>query len=383
MTMTTLPDARRNLLWTEAEDARLLEMRGAKLPAPQIAAALGRPVGAVYVRARKLSSRVMDRAVWTPKEDAHLVAMVREGRLVDAEIAEAMDRSYASVRWRIKALDLKGARPPKAVAPRAEPDRPKRARRAPASGMSTWKPEELERLAALAEGGAVSIAEAADDIGRPIAGVRAKARELDLSFPDPQKRRLEEENAKIKAAWAERADLDHVAAATGLSLRRLRKRAADLGLREARRRIRPEDQAGIEEIRVFAATMTITEAAVKAGRDVRTLRKIAEAEGIVFRSGASRTGMTVSRPKIAKPAATKVARERTISAKTRKPAAVTKIKPAAPQRAPIFDPDRLRRSEALIDIGLPETPKAAPPADRLAMIRAVAAKMRSEGRLQP
>jgi hypothetical protein len=373
MTETLIPDARRNLLWTEEEDARLLALRASRTPAPRIAAALGRPVGAVYVRARKLDSRVMARAVWTPEEDVRLEAMVREGRLFDAAIAEIMNRSYCSVRWRIDALGLKGARPKiEKPAVAAAPETPRKVRRSPAAGKPAWRPDEVARLAGIAARGDVPIAAAAAEIGRPLAGVRAKARELGLAFPDPQKSRISEEDARIAEAWKASPDVERVAEATSLSVRSVRKRAVALGLRTPRRRVRPEDQAGVEDIRRFALTMTITEAARAAGRDVRTLKKIAEAEGISFRQERTRPKASSAPKRVAsqKPA--------------RRPAGKIPraVEPASAPRVPVFRVDRERPApEATIVVAAKPAPKVQGAADRLALIRQVAARMREQGRM--
>ncbi|WP_333827270.1 hypothetical protein, partial [Pararhodobacter sp.] len=102
---------RRNAAWTPGEDAQLLERRKSGDPVSVIAALLKRPVPAVYARAIKLGSKVIERKTWTEAEDARLRSLVLTAGLNNRLIAESMGIRHSAVCWRIRQLKLTGVRP--------------------------------------------------------------------------------------------------------------------------------------------------------------------------------------------------------------------------------------------------------------------------------
>ena len=307
-------ESKRNTLWTEEEKSILLEMRALKSPAAKIAERLGRPVGSVYVMARKLDSKVMRYERWTEEKDKVLADAISEGTLSDSEIAEKIGVSYSSVRWRIGALGLQGKRP----------DRGKRANTAP----NAWSDAEIARLTELAGGGALALAEAAAEIGRPLGGVRAKAKELGLSFPRPKDLEAEKAVEELRAVWSSVGDIALVAARLGRSESWVRSRTIELGLRHTRsRNTRRLDAAAKEEIGVSFHRATRK----KSGPTPKARRK------------------TVPKPKMAARVKPKL------------------VAPAVATRAP----EAVAATRSAVE----------PPQDRIAMMRAVLARMKAQGRM--
>lgn len=363
-------ETRRNMAWTEDEKRLLLDLRAQKVPAPQIAKRLGRPVGAVYVAARKLGSRIMRYETWTPEADAALTAMIAAGDLSDAEIAEKLERTYASVRWRIGALGLKGQRPvgetPKETPKRKARLKPPAKERRNFPTANVWSDEEIRKLAVLSQEGKTSIADAARMIGRPLSGVRAKAKALWLTFPTPQEIEGAKADDALKAVWPVIRDLSLVAARLGRSKTWVRVRTLELGLRtEGQRNSRPLDDVAKAEIRDLAARMSVTEIAKAVRRDVRTVKRVAEELGIALKRPERKTQAAASR--IPKPRVRSAPKPKASTIKAATPAQMkVKVTPQSNAAA-----------------SKPTTPVSARTngADRLALMRSVLAKMRAEGRL--
>lgn len=109
--------------WTPEEDARLAELQAEGRTVPEIAAALGRSKASVKMHAKRLAEakpRKQLENAWTPAEDARLVEMRGAGAGYD-EIAGALGRTARASRHRATQLRKRGgeiARPKPKPAPR-------------------------------------------------------------------------------------------------------------------------------------------------------------------------------------------------------------------------------------------------------------------------
>ncbi len=92
--------------WTSQEDADLVARSNDGQSVEQIARALGRSVEGVKRRRQIVAAEIVDyipRRLWTPQEDAQLIAMLNAGQTA-AETACALSRSIASVHTRTDVL---------------------------------------------------------------------------------------------------------------------------------------------------------------------------------------------------------------------------------------------------------------------------------------
>lgn len=386
--MAHIREARRGAAWNQEEDDRLREMRLAGHQVPEIAAALGRPVSSVYLRARRVGTRVQIHKPWSPLEDALLRGAILGGTLANGEIATLLDRGIAAVCARIRVLGLSGKRPRKPApeaARRSDPEaRTSRRTRRRGIPRDAWSAEEIARLKGMAEGGDTTIAEAAQCLGRPVAGTRAKAAQLGLTFPNEARVLHARRNRLIAAAHAEGLSQTEIMARVGASRRTVVGAFMEMGLTKRRRK--PLGDSA--EIRALAGTHGVTEIARITGRDVRTVKKIAEAEGIMLKAAvrakpapgpatAKRAGDPPRKagPRPAGPA--RIARP----AGPPPAARVEELRGATPPRA-AATPRRAEPGPAPVTAPrLSDKAPGKPALDRLAMIRQVAERMRREGRL--
>lgn len=381
MSEVATTDERRNAAWTPHEDAQLLERRESGDPVSVIAALLKRPVPAVYARASKLGSKVQERRSWSAEEDQQLQDFIRNGALNNREISEAMGIKQASVCWRIRQLGLIGMRPVQAA-----PREPTSANRKPRKAAeNAWGAAEDGRLRAMAEGREVTLSDAALALGRPLSGTRARARKLNLRFPTPAEMSTVSADAALRAAYAAKveSDLGALAKSLGRSLRWVMKRSLELGLREAERQS-DLDAQGIARIRDLATHHTVTEVSKLMGRDSRTLKALATKEGFAFQ--AARKVAPVAR--VARPAPPPV-EPRAKAA----PSPVRALREPAARQSPQVHPFRLPQERPRLAMPRQAVrPKRHEwPGDalgpeglrkRLILIREVAERMRSEGRLK-
>lgn len=237
--MTAQPLAK----WTDAEKNALRKGRIDGLTVPQIAVQLGRPVAAVYTKARNIGALVMVRKTWTDAEDAVLRGIVARGGAM-TEAARILERTPESARWRKSQLGLKG--------PVVKPAKNKQYEK-----MKSMIPNNAQFRKPVAKA--------------PCAGITAKA-----------KAERDQTVEKLRAAWSKTQDLRELATLLEKSLTWVRNATLELGLREKRVRKEYADKAAREEIRKLAATCSITDVAKALGRDVRTIRKIAEEMGFTF-----------------------------------------------------------------------------------------------------
>lgn len=283
--------------WTDAEIAILCDMRRAGHGAPAIAQRLGRTVGAVYAEAKKAGSLVMVRKPWTEAETSRLRALYMQG-YSEALIAEKLERTPASVRARVDLLRLStemrrtetqdGFPAKKRKVRIFRPAAPARREHVPGANGS-WSRDQMAALEALS--GKATLKEAAARIGRPLSGVRAKAKHLGVTFLLPRKD-TGERDKQLAEMWkaADRAggvDIEVVAAALGVSTSTVLVLSRDLGLRKARSRRRFDANARAEIVRL-AGAMTASGIARATGWDLRTVRKVGQDENIVFADPAPR-----------------------------------------------------------------------------------------------
>ncbi|MFN7134794.1 MAG: hypothetical protein ACK4N5_22130 [Myxococcales bacterium] len=98
--------------WTADEDARLLAAIRAGAPRGEIAAELGRSVGAVASRAGRLRDhghrdRVAGREVWSSERDRRLVELYGDGRTL-LQIADELATTGGAVASRVEVLRGRG-----------------------------------------------------------------------------------------------------------------------------------------------------------------------------------------------------------------------------------------------------------------------------------
>lgn len=321
---------RKGSAWTDAEIAILRDMRNAGDGAPAIARRLGRTVGAVYAEAKKAGSLVMVRKPWTQTETSRLRDLYGQG-YSEALIAEKIDRTPASVRARVELLSLSremrraGARdgvPAKKRKVRVfRPAAPARREHVPGANGS-WSLDQMAALEAMS--GKATLKEAAALIGRPLSGVRAKARQLGVTLLLPRKD-TGERDRKLAALWeagekAGFADVEAIAATLGISASTVFVRSRELGLRKTRSRRRFDDQARAEIVRL-SESMTASGIARATGWDLRTVRRVGREDNIAFADPAPRrrsikraidkvVGKEIAvKPKESKPSAAKVSRK--------------------------------------------------------------------------
>ena len=92
----------RHLPWT-ANAEKFIRTHFGRRTVAQIATALGRPVGSVRVRARKLGLRGFYQ--WTAKEDKLLVSLYPRHTAI--WIAKQLNRKPPAIYWRVKVLGLR------------------------------------------------------------------------------------------------------------------------------------------------------------------------------------------------------------------------------------------------------------------------------------
>lgn len=408
---------RKGTPWSAAEIEILREMRQAGHPAPAIARRLGRTVGAVYAEARKAGSIVMARKPWTDEEAGQLRSLHEKG-YSEALIAENLGRTPASVRAKVEMLGLTPAA--KADEPRSRRTatvcrRTVSIRRAPVPGEgNSWKQGEIDALFSMS--GKVTLREASERIGRPIGGVRAKAKQLGVVFVIPRKD-LGPRDERLAALWSEMQGANAaerirmIADQLGISRSTVVVRAARLGLRQRRQRRRFDDAARAEIIHL-APEMTASAIARRTGWDLRTVRRVAAEESLVFAAPEPRPAKVKTLPKSEVAVKEKAqAKGRTTASKARAQkkadsirsvsreagparAAATRVVPIAAKEAAIGKPKsvaKIRQPPALTSAHAPmaEKPPAAPmvkppemkqgPEERLQMMREVLRKMKRKG----
>lgn len=414
-------------IWTENELTVLREMREARKPVPEIAALLGRPVTSVYAQARKIGTRVLEVKPWTETEDHALTALARDG-VVTRVMAENLTRSEASVIARLKALGLTEIRnaayrakiEAAAQARKTDPARPKpqhQTTRPPRAERSITARSPMTKIAAslsvedLSElAKTMTAAEVANHLGHKIEVIRLAAKMHDLRFFDPDEAKREADLARLRELMSEGQTTEEIANALGRSKSWVVTNGERLGLRTKRERRKPEETSR-EDLEALARKMTITDAARHIGRDVRTLRKIAEAFGITFQKAPARqppkrvatggTGVRKVAAKVVKVVPTSA--KGTVTPPAPRPAAAKVIEVAAAVVTPHRHPAHARITRTLSrsepGFGIDATQKsrlgslmtrsdvppltAAERAARLELIRAVAQRMRDEGRLPP
>lgn len=281
--------------WSDADIAILRDMRSARRSAPAIALRLGRTVGAVYAEAKKAGSLVMARKTWTQDEVEQLRKLYLDGNS-EALIAEEMDRTPSSVRAKVEQLDLTAS----SRSSNGKMDRRRKvtvrrhvvhARRFHVPGENgSWTIAQMDELVAMS--GAVTLKEASERIGRPLSGVRAKAKQLGVVFLVPGSDRSERD-ANLIEIWKEHEarsnrgrslakwQIEAIAQELGVSRSTVIARARELGLRKARNR-RRFDEGARAEIKRLAPTMTANGVARATGWDLRTVRRVGEEEELVF-----------------------------------------------------------------------------------------------------
>jgi len=256
------------------------------------------------VRARALPER--HGAPWDAADDARLRALLREGRTARA-IAEAMGRSEKSVEWRVHELGLSTRRywseeedrivlegvreglSARAIAALL-PGRTRGAVKVRAwkltgraRGFARWNADEIASLErCYANGESVKAWAAAH--GRPLSGVRWKARELGLRHPVSRGPYTRAEDEAIRAAYAQGRSIAACARALGRPLRSVYQRAAKIGLTHTHasgwRRYGEDEIARIR--RLAAAGWSAREIGLQIGRTRSAVHRLAARHGIAL-----------------------------------------------------------------------------------------------------
>lgn len=268
--------SRKGAIWTKKELAILARDRRNKVPAKLTAARLGRPLHSVRAIGRlKTGIIVQPHMPAKPEDDARITEMVQAGAK-DHEIAVATGRTVGSIRHRIEALQLAhvrmkpaAAKLPKTRAPRAA--KPKAALRPRFSKAD---------IALLRErAGKDSAAEIAAALGRSEGSIFSKASALAISLELPRERKVDLE--EFKAAFAADPDSTALAARFGVHKATINRLARELALVLPRTRRSFDDDAR-KAIIAAAASQTATQVAKSTGWDIRTVKRVAEEEGLVF-----------------------------------------------------------------------------------------------------
>ncbi|AOG03144.1 hypothetical protein [Bosea sp. RAC05] len=314
--------------WTPELDAEIIRLRrDEKLTAKKIALRVDRKVGAVFARFRNLDALVMERREWSADEVARLHELLGDETITIRDVAVRLGRNEAAVRWKLDHLGIKPGRrldwTPEQLdmlrdALLKDPDISNRAiagmlGRAE-SGVSAkitelgLRPQRIWSEIQVAQLKAAASAEAAAEAtGRDLGSVRAKATALGIRFQGSIDRSwTDEADGQLKALLEERGSganaLGSIASDLGRTSRAIRLRGLKLGLIGKARRRRPMDEAGRAEIAEAARSgISITIASQKLGRDVRTLKAIADEMGLAFK--AAPRGPALKRPAVVKPVA--------------------------------------------------------------------------------
>lgn len=295
--------------WTPDLDAEIVRLRRDEgLTAAAIAARIDRKVGAVFARFRNIDALIMDRREWNADDVARLVELVADENKTIRAIADDLGRNENSVRWKLEHLGIKPnrrqdwtpgqitllrdafARDPKignsalaSIVGRSEASVASKVSDLNLRPARNWTVDEVAQLRA-----ARSLDEAVATIGRERGAVLAKVYALDIRFPDAKDMAwTEEAKAQLRTLIAERGQGSNafasIAVELGRTARAILVQARKLDLVQRKRRRRPLDAAGREEIVNAAKSgMPITVAIKALGRDVRVLRKISEEEGVTF-----------------------------------------------------------------------------------------------------
>lgn len=351
--------ARKNAIWTAEELETLRALREQNTTVPVIASQLRRPVSAVYAQARKIGTRVMVRNVWDETEDARLAELVKGG-LTDKEIAEQLERSVSSVRWRMQMLDLlrdrsahlvkrmkQGRAERKAATPAAE--RVSKPKKPVAKKAPTAPAIDFARLRELAQ--THTRAQAAEVLGLTMSQINYALRDEKIAFLDPRELIAQRDHARVLELFGESVAPAQIAAEIDRPVAWVNKALAKAGMREVRKRSKNEG-CDVDAVKEMAKTHTITEVAKLSRRDPRTLRKLSEEHGFEF---------------------LKAVREKATPIRKSAGLAMTRLTSrAAARAAPVAQRNQGPRA--------PKLSRAAM-ARRLMLIRDIAERMRAEGRL--
>jgi hypothetical protein len=265
----------------------------------------------------------------------------------EALIAEEMDRTPSSVRAKVEQLDLNAS----SCSSNGKMDRRRKvtvrrhlvhARRVHVPGENgSWTIAQMDELVAMS--GTVTLKEASERIGRPLSGVRAKAKQLGVVFLVPGRDRSERD-AKLIELWKghearsnrgrslAKWQIEAIAQELGVSRSTVIARARELGLRKARNR-RRFDEVARAEIKRLAPTMTANGVARATGWDLRTVRRVGEEEELVFAAPAPRPAKL--KQAVARKGAARVRKSE--STRTNEPVAV-RAQVAAKVRKPVPAP---------------------------------------------
>ena len=335
--------------WTPDLDAEIVRLRRDEgLTAAAIAARIDRKVGAVFARFRNIDALIMDRREWNADDVARLVELVADESRTIRAIADVLGRNENSVRWKLEHLGIKPnrrqdwtseqitllrnafARDPKigngvlaSIVGRSDASVASKVSDLNLRPARNWTAEEVAQLR-----GARSLDDAVATIGRERGAVLAKVYALDIRFPDTKDMAwTDEAKAQLRTLIEERGQganaFASIAVELGRTARAIMVQARKLDLVQRKRRRRPLDAAGREEIVNAAKSgMPITVAIKALGRDVRILRKIAEEEGVTFQAAVRAALPKVDRPRPVKLAAIPAVRPH-----------VTYAKPVVPVRS--------------------------------------------------
>ncbi len=126
-----------NRIWTAEEDEIIRRDRANRVPTPNTAAKLNRPVPATYNRALKLKAHVQVHQPWPEEDEARLkLAMTTTNPPpTDSVLAALFGRPIGSIRWKLENIGLIGMRlhigrprkTPRLLTPKAKADRELRA----------------------------------------------------------------------------------------------------------------------------------------------------------------------------------------------------------------------------------------------------------------
>lgn len=286
--------SRKGALWTPEELAILAEDRRNKIPAKLTAARLGRPVHSVRAIGRLHTGVVVQvHKASTPEVDALITSMVHAGA-TDPQIAKATGRTVGSVRHRIEVLKLVRVRVK--AAPGPAPIREAKVRTSrPVAAKSRPRFTEADIAYIRERAGKDSASEIAQALGRSEGSIFSKASALGISLDLPRERKIPRE--LFEAAFVETPDSQVLADRFGVHKATINRQAREYGLVPERKR-RSFDTEARKAIVDLAPAMTVTQVAHATGWDIRTVKRVAEEEALVFLTASRKTRarQTIARP---------------------------------------------------------------------------------------
>lgn len=337
--------SRKGALWTPEELAILAEDRRNKVPARITASRLERPLHSVRAKGLLDTGVVVQvHKPATPEVDELINRMVHAGA-TDPQIAAAADRTIASVRHRIEMLKLVHVRAKPEPVPRPSKAPVRQAKPEKAMSRPRFNADDIAHIKERA--GKDSAAEIAQVLGRSEGSIFSKASALGISLELPRERKIPRE--VFEAAFAENSDSQVLASRFGVHTATINRQAREYGLVAERKRRKFDDEAR-KTIIALAPSMTVTQVAHETGWDIRTVKRVAGEEALVFLAASRKSARnsTLARVPAPKPKPAKAATQ--VSRKQARPA----VAAPRPRREQL-----VRQADAILAAARPSGPKVA------------------------